>query len=78
MKEEKLIFDINFQAENTVHLTHSDNITNIVGYYGISKKNNNKNKYSYEMCIGFTQKPNWFHRMMNKLLIGWEWFDESK
>jgi hypothetical protein len=67
MKEEKLI------AENTARL----NITKIVGYYGISKKNNNKNKYSYVICIGFTQKPSWFHRMMNKLLIGWEWFDEK-
>lgn len=77
MKEEKLIFDINFQAENTVLLSHLDNITKIVGYYGISKRSNEIN-YTHELQIYFTKKPNWFHRMMTKILLGWEWFDKSK
>ena len=66
MKEEKLI------AENTARL----NITKIVGYYGISKRSNEIN-YTHEVQIYFTKKPNWFHRMMTKILLGWEWFDEK-
>jgi hypothetical protein len=28
------------------------------------------------MC--FTTKPNWFHRKMMKLCLGWEWTDTNK
>jgi len=48
-----------------------------VGYYGISKRSNEIN-HTHELQIYFTKKPNLFHRMMTKILLGWEWFDESK
>ena len=27
--------------------------------------------------INFTYKPNWFHRTMMKLCLGWEWIDDK-
>lgn len=27
----------------------------------------------YGLQINFTYKPNWFHRTMMKLCLGWEW-----
>ena len=26
-------------------------------------------------CIAFEKKPNWFHRTMMKVCLGWEWTD---
>jgi hypothetical protein len=26
-------------------------------------------------CIKFANKPNWFHRTMMKICLGWEWKD---
>ena len=26
-------------------------------------------------CINLANKPNWFHRTMMKLCLGWEWRD---
>ena len=31
----------------------------------------------YGLKIGFTYKPNWFHRTMMKLCLGWEWIDNT-
>jgi hypothetical protein len=30
------------------------------------------------MCISFEKKPNWFHRTMMKVCLGWEWTDITK
>ena len=27
--------------------------------------------------INFTYKPNWFHRTMMRLCLGWEWIDDK-
>jgi hypothetical protein len=29
-----------------------------------------------ELHFHFAHKPNWFHRTMTRLLLGWEWKDE--
>ena len=29
----------------------------------------------YGVQFNFTYKPNWFHRTMMKLCLGWEWID---
>jgi hypothetical protein len=29
-------------------------------------------------CISFEKKPNWFHRTMMKVCLGWEWTDVTK
>ena len=33
-----------------------------------------KNEISY-VQISLTNKPNWFHRQMMKLCLGWYWYD---
>jgi hypothetical protein len=30
------------------------------------------------VCIWFEKKPNWFHRTMMKVCLGWEWIDITK
>jgi hypothetical protein len=32
---------------------------------------------NYGLSISFEKKPNWFHRKMMKLCLGWEWRDGS-
>lgn len=27
--------------------------------------------------VAFTNKPNWFHRTMTKMLLGWKWKDKK-
>ena len=39
-----------------------------VGHWNVSGEN---------FKIHRDTKPNWFHRMMNKLLINWEWKDKK-
>ncbi len=31
----------------------------------------------YGVTFNFTYKPNWFHRTMMKLCLGWEWIDDK-
>jgi len=31
----------------------------------------------YGVKFNFTFKPNWFHRTMMKLCLGWEWIDDK-
>jgi hypothetical protein len=31
----------------------------------------------YGVQFNFTVKPNWFHRTMIKLCLGWEWIDDK-
>ena len=31
-----------------------------------------------QLCIHFTTKPNWFHRTMMKVCLGWKWIDITK
>jgi hypothetical protein len=32
---------------------------------------------NYGLCISIVKKPNWFHRKMMALCLGWEWLDGS-
>jgi hypothetical protein len=43
-------------------------IPNYVGAYCLGGKNG--------FCISFEKKPNWFHRTMMKVCLGWEWKDK--
>lgn len=38
----------------------------IVGYWKI-----------VDLQVSASRKPNWFHRMMTRVLLGWEWRDEK-
>jgi hypothetical protein len=38
-------------------------------------KNVGKYVVNKEVHFNFTHKPNWFHRKMTYLLLGWEWKD---
>lgn len=29
-------------------------------------------------CVSFEKKPNWFHRTMMRVLLGWEYIDITK
>jgi len=40
-----------------------------VGYYYFGDK---------ALCIAFEKKPNWFHRTMMKVCLGWKWEDDVK
>jgi hypothetical protein len=40
-----------------------------VGCYCLGGKNG--------FCISFEKKPNWFHRTMMKVCLGWEWKDKK-
>ena len=31
-----------------------------------------------QLCIHFRTKPNWFHRTMMKVCLGWKWIDINK
>ena len=42
------------------------NIPNYVGGYRLGKE-------IHHMQFNLTYKPNWFHRTMVKLCLGWEW-----
>jgi hypothetical protein len=44
-------------------------IPNHVGYYCLGG--------NIGFCIAFAKKPNWFHRTMMKVCLGWEWKDKS-
>jgi hypothetical protein len=45
-------------------------IPNYAGMYCLGGKN--------VFCISFEKKPNWFHRTMMKLCLGWEWKDDNR
>jgi len=30
------------------------------------------------ICVHFEKKPNWFHRTMMKVCLGWKWIDITK
>ena len=40
-----------------------------VGGYGLGGE--------YGVTFNFTFKPNWFHRTMMRLCLGWEWIDNT-
>ena len=40
-----------------------------VGYYYLGHK---------ALCIAFVKKPNWFHRTMMKVCLGWKWENDIK
>jgi len=31
-----------------------------------------------QLCISLITKPNWFHRTMMKVCLGWKWIDINK
>jgi len=48
---------------------HVVTVPNHVGYYCLGG--------NIGFCIAFAKKPNWFHRTMMKVCLGWEWKDKS-
>jgi hypothetical protein len=44
-------------------------VNNHVGYYCLGG--------NIGFCIEFAKKPNWFHRTMMKVCLGWEWTDKN-
>ncbi len=62
--------DINFNSiiEQPPSL-HVVTVPNYVGCYCLGGKNG--------FCIAFEKKPNWFHRTMMKMCLGWEWKDKK-
>jgi hypothetical protein len=47
---------------------HVVTVPNHVGYYCLGG--------NIGFCIAFAKKPNWFHRTMMKVCLGWEWKDK--
>lgn len=44
-----------------------------VGGYRIGSRNNRDGYF-----FSFERKPNWFHRTMTRVCLGWEWIDANK
>ena len=44
-------------------------VNNHVGYYCLGGK--------MGFCVAFEKKPNWFHRTMMKVCLGWKWEDKK-
>ena len=61
----ELVSVMNHTGEYAV--TKSPISTNYAGYWEVSGRN---------FMIYRETKPNWFHRVMNKLLINWKWKDK--
>ena len=43
------------------------------GGYRIGSRNNRDGYF-----FSFERKPNWFHRTMTRVCLGWEWIDANK
>ena len=61
------------EANSTIYVnnqTHSFAVLpKYSGYYRIGG--------NYGLTISIVKKPNWFHRKMMALCLGWEWTDSS-
>ena len=54
----------------------SDNYTSTEGYLFYSRPPTaGAWVISETLHVEVTKKPNWFHKKMTKLLLGWEWQD---
>jgi hypothetical protein len=60
-------------ADDVVQKNASMRIFAIPKYVGMYCLGGGKNG----LCISFEKKPNWFHRTMMKVCLGWEWKDKS-
>lgn len=71
---EKLFFDEEgnlIENQSTVPIEQPSSFVFIpsktyVGHYCLGNK---------ALCIAFEKKPNWFHRTMMKVCLGWKWID---
>ena len=59
-------------ADDVVQNNASMRIFTIPNYAGMYCLGGDKNV----LCISFEKKPNWFHRTMMKVCLGWEWKDK--
>ena len=64
------LYDIDFNStiEQPPSL-HVVTVPNHIGYYCLGG--------NIGFCIAFAKKPNWFHRTMMKVCLGWEWKDKK-
>jgi hypothetical protein len=60
-------------ADDVVQNNTSMCISAIPNYVGMYCLGGDKNV----LCISFEKKPNWFHRTMMKVCLGWEWKDKK-
>ena len=60
-------------ADDVVQNNASMCISAMPNYAGMYCLGGDKNVF----CISFEKKPNWFHRTMMKVCLGWEWKDKS-
>ena len=61
-------------ADLTAHWDVS-NVTDMVGSTFTVPKPIGNYTMNRELHFNFAHKPNWFHRKMTYLLLGWEWKD---
>lgn len=66
MKERKIK---KMEMKEDYTTAYSIKLPKVIGEYRLGK-----NKISY-VQISLTHKPNWFHRQMMKLCLGWYWYD---
>lgn len=64
MKDTQVDYSSNYMYKGTTDL-----MPKYVGGYQFGGK--------FGLRIMFQKKPNWFHRTMMKLCLGWEWIDTS-
>lgn len=55
--------------EVELEATHTFILPKYVGMYCLGDKNG--------FCISFEKKPNWLHRTMMKVCLGWKWIDNK-
>jgi hypothetical protein len=61
-------------ADDVVQNNALMRIFTIPKYVGMYCLGGGKNVF----CISFEKKPNWFHRTMMKVCLGWEWENDIK
>jgi hypothetical protein len=59
-------------ADDVVQNNTSMRIFTIPKHAGMYCLGGDKNVF----CISFEKKPNWFHRTMMKVCLGWKWEDK--
>ncbi len=68
---------------NTVNEDQLEQFCTPIGQISISKQPAIVGGYRFGsnpvhyLQLNFTYKPNWFHRTMMKLCLGWEWIDDK-
>lgn len=64
------LYDVNFN--DPIEIPPSMQVVTVlkyVGMYCLGGKNG--------FCVAFEKKPNWFHRTMMKVCLGWTWINKE-